>query len=278
MLIVGSDPEVFLRDNKGQLVSALDVIPGHKEDPYPTKNGSVQPDNILAEFNSRPARNAIEFIQNHKLILSDLKDIIAPLDLQLDFVASAIADKSLLSDPRTCVAGCDPDFNVWKCRLLEGGGFRLKPNRSANYRITQVRAAGGHLHISFDQADDDPSFINRFNFVKALDYNLGVMSVIHDPDNQRRELYGKAGSFRPKAVEGRDPYNGVEYRTLSNFWLRSEELMGLVYSKVVEVYENLEELADKAEYYSQSIQEIINKGDSEAAKVFCENENISWSV
>lgn len=276
MLIVGSDPEVFLRDKQGAIVSAIDLIPGYKEEPYPTKHGSVQPDNILAEFNSRPARNVIEFVENHNLILSDLKEIIAPLDLDLDFVASAIADRELLSDPRACIAGCMPDFNVWKCRLLEGGGFKLRPNKAANYFVTPIRAAGGHLHISFDQADEDYSFINRFNFVKALDYNLGVMSVIHDPDNQRREFYGKAGSFRPKVKENNDPYNGVEYRTLSNFWLKSNELMELVYNKVVEVYENLDELAEKAEYYSSSIQKIINTGNSEDAKIFCKNENISW--
>ena len=274
-LFVGSDPEVFLRDSSGELVNAQQVLPGHKEHPFPTPNGSIQPDNILAEFNSRPAGNVIEFVENHKLILSDLMDFIKPLDLQLDFIASALASDELLSDPMCRIAGCQPDFNVWKCEV---GAKKptLFANKKANYRDTNIRAAGGHLHISFDQADEDTSFANRFKFVKALDYNLGVMSVLHDPDQDRRKYYGKAGAFRPKVSAHTDPYNGVEYRTLSNFWLKSEELMKLVYSKVQEVYENLEELSDKAEYYSDSIQKIINFGDVNSARVFCVNEGICF--
>lgn len=277
MLIVGSDPEVFLRDKNNNLVNALEIIPGDKGNPFATAHGSVQPDNILAEFNSLPSYNLAEFVKNHQLILSDLKDIIAPLDLQLDFVASALAEESLLSDIRTRIAGCEPDFNVWFCKSFKKH-FNMKANKPANYWATNVRAAGGHLHISFDQADNDRNFNNRFKFVKALDYALGVPSVIHDPDQQRRKYYGKAGAFRPKDIKRDDPYNGIEYRTLSNFWLKSEELMAWVYGRVVEVYENLEELSSKAEYYSDSIQKIINSGDSESAKIFCENEGIVWNM
>lgn len=276
MLIVGSDPEVFIRKN-GELQNALEILPGSKWDPFPTEHGSIQPDNILAEFNSRPARSAAEFILNHNLILADLRSFLEPLDLQLDFIASAVGSEELLSDPRTQVAGCEPDFNVWGCKSFKKK-FKLVANKPADYYSTNVRAAGGHLHISFDQADKDPNYFNRFNFVKALDYNLGVMSVIHDPDQQRRQYYGRAGSFRPKDLKKDDPYNGVEYRTLSNFWLKSESLMNLVYNKVVEVYENLEELANKATYYSDSIQRIINTGSVQEAIIFCENEGIEWQT
>ena len=275
-LLIGSDPEVFLRHKNGELQNALDILPGSKWDPYPTEHGSIQPDNILAEFNSKPASNIIDFVTNHNLILGDLRSFIEPLDLQLDFIASAIGSDELLSDPRTQVAGCDPDFNVWGCRSFKHK-YRLRANAPANYYYTNVRAAGGHLHISFDQADNDPTYINRFKFVKALDYNLGIMSVIHDPDQQRRQFYGKAGAFRPKDKEVfKDPYNGVEYRTLSNFWLRSEELMKLVYSKVEEVYNNLDELASKADFYKKEIQEIINTGNQPKAALFCANEGIVW--
>jgi hypothetical protein len=44
-----------------------------------------------------------------------------------------------------------------------------------------------------------------------------------DKDATRRQLYGKAGAFRPK------PY-GMEYRVLSNRWLDSEPLMRWVYN------------------------------------------------
>jgi hypothetical protein len=47
--------------------------------------------------------------------------------------------------------------------------------------------------------------------IQACDLFLGVPSVLMDNGEMRKQLYGKAGCYRPK------PYGG-EYRTLSNFW------------------------------------------------------------
>jgi hypothetical protein len=267
-LTVGSDPEAFLRDKNGELISAIGLVPGTKEQPHKTVNGSVQHDNILAEFNSKPANSVLEFIDNHKLIISDLNSILTPLNLHLDFIASAMCSDALLSNPISRVAGCDPDYNAWElCR-----------NTPASYTFTNLRAAGGHVHIAFDQAVNNPKA--RINFIRALDMVLGVPSVILDTDVARRGVYGKAGSFRPKDTInfdsdiGPDPYDGVEYRTLSNFWLKSEELMGWIWNGVERVYNNLEELSEKAEFYKEVIVSTINSGDSEKAKLFCAKEGI----
>lgn len=268
-LMVGSDPECFLRDSQGQLVSAIELIPGSKESPYKTKNGSVQPDNITAEFNSKPASSLIEFIHNHRLIIKDLEEIVKPLDLHLDFVASVMAEPELLMHPDARKSGCDPDYCAWD----------LSMNIPAPYEGSQLRAAGGHLHISFDQAQGSDE--NRIKFVRALDLVLGVRSVQYDRDLQRRRFYGRAGSFRPKNTipqpdynnEGYflpvDPYDGVEYRTLSNFWLSSEDFMAWAWEGVERVYNNLEELAEKANYYQNEIISIINSGDSDKSVRFC---------
>lgn len=264
--VVGSDPEAFVRNSSGVLVSAIGLIPGTKESPHKTLHGSVQHDNILAEFNSIPSNSVEEFIENHRLIIHDLESILRPLDLHLDFIASALADDSLLSDPIARKAGCDPDFNAWL----------LQANTPANYDVTNVRAAGGHLHISFDQAEDDPEHINRLKFVKAMDFNIGVASVIFDEDQQRRKYYGSAGSFRPKDVNAGDPYNGVEYRTLSNFWLRSEEMMRYVYSRAKMVYNDLDYISKMAESVGDEIQQIINTGDRDKAEKFCQRMEINY--
>ena len=268
--MVGSDPEAFIRNSAGELVSAIGLIPGTKAKPHPTLHGSIQHDNILAEFNSRPSSNLADFINNHNLILSDLKELLTPLDLKLDFVASALASDALLSDPITRIAGCEADYDAWN----------LCKNESASsaYAFGNMRAAGGHLHISFDQSVGEP--VERIKMVRALDLVLGVPSVIHDSDSVRRTLYGKAGSFRPKDTlqETPDPYDGVEYRTLSNFWLRSNELMEFIYKGVETAYHNLDELAEQAEFYKDEIISIINGGQRDKAISFCHNNGIATGV
>ena len=258
-LVVGSDPEVFLKDSSGNTVSAIGIIPGHKRDPFKTTNGYVQPDNISAEFNSKPATSKVDFIKNHKLILKDLEDIIKPLDLSVDIRPSVIAKRSLLEHPDARKAGCDPDMNAWT----------MIPNRKP-VLVGGLRAAGGHLHISFDQADceGEEGIANRRVFILCCDLILGVPSVILDEDKTRKKLYGNAGSCRFKFKEDYDPYNGAEYRTLSNFWLKSEELMGSVFESVERVYNNLSELTEVCNKEGNNIINIINTGNSDLAKSF----------
>lgn len=264
-LLVGSDPECFLRDRSGNVVSAIGIIPGTKQRPHDTPHGSIQVDNILAEFNSRPSASLSEFITNHKLILKDLEEVIKPMDLRLDFIASILADESLLSDPSSRIAGCEPDFDAW----------HLSVNEPADYLFNNTRGAGGHLHISFDQAVGSPEA--RLKMVRALDLVLGVPSVIHDDDKERRKYYGKAGAFRPKDLQENDPYDGVEYRTLSNFWLRSESLMTFVYNGIVQAYNNLNDLSALAESLRDPIISIINSGDSSKALQFCKDYGIKYA-
>ena len=62
--------------------------------------------------------------------------------------------------------------------------------------------------------------------VKILDIVVGNTCVIMDraPSQvERRKVYGRAGEYRL-------PAHGIEYRTLSNFWLRSYQLTHLVFS------------------------------------------------
>jgi len=259
-LVLGSDPEAFLRDSQGRLVSAIGVIPGTKTNPHKTEHGAIQVDNILAEFNSKPAFSKDEFITNHNLIITELSDILKPLDLRLDFVASALADQSLLSEPSAREAGCDPDFNAWT----------MEVNEPADYTNNDYRGAGGHVHISFNQAEEEgDNNEHRIKMVKALDLVLGVPSVLHDKDTTRRLYYGKAGSYRPKYKNYADPYDGIEYRTLSNFWLNSEKLMGMVWAGVELAHNNLDELANLAEFFKESVISCINHGDSKSAEVLC---------
>jgi hypothetical protein len=65
-----------------------------------------------------------------------------------------------------------------------------------------------------------------------LDYHLGVAALSYDEDYERQSLYGAFGCFRPK------PY-GMEYRVLSNAWLRNEELISWVFNSTKNAFSSL---------------------------------------
>lgn len=263
-LSVGSDPEFMLRDSSNNLIPSFGLLGGTKANPIATAHGAIQEDNVTAEVNSMPAGSLSEFIDNHRLIIQDLKDILDPLNLHIDITASATFPDKLLSHPLARVAGCEPDFDAWS----------LTQNIPASYLHTNLRAAGGHLHIGFKEAKVSPR--SRLDFVKALDLELGVPSVILDPDEVRRTLYGSAGSHRPK-FKRIDGFDGIEYRVLSNFWTSSEELLRFVYSKIEYVNDNLYSLSAKAESLKDEIIYLVNQGNSHEATIFCKKNGVAYA-
>ena len=115
-----------------------------------------------------------------------------------------------LNDPRAFVFGCDPDFSAWT--------GRANPRPAAKDKA--LRSAGGHVHIGCSHLN-----IDIISVVKACDLFLGVPSILMDNGTERRKLYGKAGAFRPKQY-------GVEYRTLSNFWIFEDKYVAWVHDGV----------------------------------------------
>lgn len=66
---------------------------------------------------------------------------------------------------------------------------------------------------------------NPYPIIPLLDLFVGIPSVLIDRDEgakERRKQYGKAGDFRYQP-------HGIEYRTLSNFWLYSYPMMSLFF-------------------------------------------------
>jgi hypothetical protein len=89
---------------------------------------------------------------------------------------------------------------------------------------------------------------------------VGMFMIIIDKDERRRELYGKAGAFRPKSY-------GVEYRTPSNEWLKNDSRASVVYtlSNVAVRIMKSENRELFSQWIKSSTEEVINTGDFDKA-------------
>lgn len=236
-MLLGADPEVFIQ-RRGQVVPVIGLLGGTKKDPLPVRLGAVQEDNVLAEFNILPASTSKDWETNLATTLRDMRSILAQRGYGLTFKAShTFTQKELLeAGPQAMTFGCDPDFNAWeRC-------VNLPPSRA-----TTLRTAGGHIHLGIDGM----SMNECAQVSKNCDLFLGVPSVLMDDDTIRRTMYGKAGSFRKK------PY-GVEYRALSNFWIRNKTLRRWAYSQSHKAAQFTERVPDE-------VATCINTGNRQLA-------------
>jgi len=223
-LTVGADPEVFVKQG-GKFVSAHGLVQGTKEEPFVVDKGAVQVDGMALEFNIDPAKNAKEFSDNIRVVM-DILDGMVP-DHELVPTPTATFGKKYMSTvPESALdLGCDPDYNAWK-----GGAVNPKPNAKVDFRT-----GAGHIHIGWTKGVDitHPEHLEAcMMVVKQLDWTLGLLSCLYDGDTKRRELYGAWGAFRPKSY-------GVEYRVLSNAWLRDPKLVAWVYKMVDKAVQDL---------------------------------------
>jgi hypothetical protein len=241
---IGSDPELFLTNGKNA-VSAIDKFPGTKQRPEKWKDGiMVQVDNCSVEYNTPIVVDRNDWIRAHLSAYQQIADFASTKHhLNLAIVPSVIFPPEELQDARAWIMGCEPDFNAWT--------RQWNPKPQCN--IEELRSAGGHVHIGGQFTE-----IEVIDLAKLADMYIGVPSLLIDPDDRRRELYGKAGAMRFK------PY-GVEWRTGSNFWIQTEKRIGWVFDQVNRLLRALKE----GQRAPAEVQEIINTGDRVGAAHFC---------
>lgn len=215
-LTIGGDPELFLKDAKGTFWSAEDrygpIIPGTKKNPYKVKGGCIQVDGVATEFNIDPAQKFEEFFNNIKYTITDLKKIVNKKRPDLGVSATPTAKFSLQywdSLPtKSKELGCDPDYNAYT------GKANPRPVRKPTDAFA---TGGGHVALGYVTKQDinyEGAHLDAQMVVKALDLTLYFASLDWDKDEERRKLYGSVGAYRVK------PF-GLEYRTLSNAWVKS---------------------------------------------------------
>jgi hypothetical protein len=219
---IGTDPEFFLEKGDELVSSQSAKIQGTKHEPVTLKcGGTIQRDNVAVEFATVPANDGNDFVDKVKSCLVDTYAML-PEGHELIVEPSATFDAVHLTDPEAQEFGCDPDFNA----------YTVSMNEKPWCGDSGFRSCGAHIHVGCLGSDGKAikglefllKFDGKINAIKAMDLFHGTISTVLDNSNaavKRRELYGKAGAHRPTDY-------GVEYRVLSNYWMKSPELVMLM--------------------------------------------------
>jgi hypothetical protein len=298
----GCDPELFLekKNSKGryEVIGSERVLktslPEKKTEEEITDNWVIK-DGVQVELNPPPQGcrqllcSNIEHSLNmlkEKLAEPEFKDI-RPCFKQVVKIKKTELD-SLSEDSKKF--GCAPSFNVYQPKDDRISKILVDPSTYL------YRGGGGHIHLGltnltirikndgktkgYEDKRIYPTIYRNVwedikndldTLVKLMDLIVGNTCVLIDRDKlnaERRKNYGKAGEYRL-------PKHGLEYRTLSNFWLRNTLTVNLVMGLsrlAVTVWVNSK--IDKTDYAEQILSLVdeqdvinaINNNDEELAK------------
>ena len=217
---IGADPEFFIMSIKGKkIIESNKILP---------KGGLLLSldksrctiDGVQAEINPSPRGCRQGAGEEYKRIFNKLalalseKKVTMCLKSMIHFTQEELDE---LSDDSKKF-GCAPSINYYTNK---------ESVITANPDVYGHRSAGGHIHLGANEDSklflcirEKPKLI-----IRLLDLVLGNTCVMLDRDpnqKERRTVYGRAGEYRL-------PTHGIEYRTLSNFWIKNYHLMDMVY-------------------------------------------------
>ncbi len=211
----GCDPEAFFERN-GEVIGSEKVLPQSGWN-YVKRDGVQIEFQPLAYGSAKSQvahlRDVMDSFKNHLTYFPDVKVCFKPVVQVSEAEIATLGEESRL-------LGCKPSDNIYGFKQIDVDG-----------QVFRTRSAGGHLHIGlYDETriwnmNVYPHLDERARLVPILDVLVGNTCVLFDTDpvqRQRRKMYGRPGEYRL-------PWHGVEYRTLSNFWMRSPILAELVF-------------------------------------------------
>jgi len=260
MATIGTDPEVFLLDDTGEAVPSCGLVGGTKTNPKSLGGDGffVQEDNVMLEFNVPPSSTEEAFVTSIREGLTRCHDLVRTRGdgYSLYLGAEQWFSEDKLRSPQAMLFGCSPEFAAYS-----GGGMAPKVlPRDLEGEGGAYRFAGGHVHLGYDVSWEIPDHVAA----KFADLFIGLRCVRFDKQGKRRELYGKAGRYRPT------PY-GIEYRTLSNSWLKTDDTARVVAAgafALCKFLENADEDTVKRIYREidwEHIERTINNEDEASA-------------
>lgn len=260
---IGTDPEIFVVNSKGEMMSAFSFLP-NKDKPvlseksvrdYSTEDHGSKPvynDGFQAEFETFSG-NCLSWCVDStqvglKKVLEEARKVDKGAKLTLRNVME-VSHEILDSTKEEFVQfGCSPSLNAYG---IEG--------KKDHGREVPFRFAGGHIHLGIGKKTD----IEVSNIVKSLDMLLALpcVSFFASFDNPiRREYYGLPGEYRL-------PKHGIEYRTLSNAWLSHPLIMNMVFDYARKIVGfGLADIRSLWEGKEEEIKEIILTCDVDKAR------------
>lgn len=282
---LGGDPEFFVGDSKRSILAADKFFPGkhtplvfdlYGRDPdtvgFDSHTGlnKLFFDGIQAEVNPIPSYCRDVVIANMRTCLQAAQRIIK--DHKIIIKPSVEVKKSVImeADPEARIFGCAPDFNAYTLTV------NTPPMNAEKH---PYRYSGGHMHfgLAFGSQKYTEAYkallnteIGHISAIRSMDYFVGLAMMLLDRSPaavRRRSKYGKAGCFRPT------PY-GIEYRTLSCYWMKSPMLASLVYGlarlalNIRSLYsdEQMEQMYKFVGYNQDDVRHMIDASDLEAGK------------
>lgn len=279
---LGADPELFF-EQKGKIIGSEKVIPATWSSDLRHKYSvdGLARDGVQVELHPSPMTSPTQAVAAMSEVLLSLFKFVAETkpDVTPSFKGLVTVERDELNSllPENRLLGCQPSRNIYKLRKAAVDGSKYLK-----------RSAGGHVHFGLShplmgQAD------YRIRLPFMFDTVLGILGVLldRDPDQvERRKVYGQAGEFRLQKY-------GLEYRTPSNFWLRSPVLAQLVYGLGYLTVESLnltlnnrfdyeKALLDKVDY--KQVVKAIQLNDVKLAREVWEGhvspfirDHVSWS-
>lgn len=135
-ITLGADPELFMVDAAGGLISAIGRIGGSKDQPKELlelgKGFAVQEDNVAVEFNIPPSDSKLQFRTNINKAMSYLSDLVAQQGLMFVNLSAKEFPAAQLDNPKALEFGCDPDFDAWN---------RAQPNPRPSAKNKALRSS-----------------------------------------------------------------------------------------------------------------------------------------
>ena len=224
----GCDPELFLMKGD-KVIGSERVVPekgllpsftsrygyARNSAPVSSTEAGVTQDGVQAELHILPINCRANFSNNLYKCIASLKEEATKKGATLSLnpvVTVSNTELEGLSD-KSKEVGCAPSSSIYN-----------DPPPVVDGIVYRRRSAGGHIHLSWQKEYLSEHDATCQDIVAMLDVFVGNTSVLLDRARmakERRKFYGRAGEYRTKSY-------GLEYRTLSNFWLHSPHLVTLL--------------------------------------------------